>query len=209
MTHTRLRTTPATDDRRIPRGVRRAGYTLFELLVVVALIVLIASLSVPYFLTMMTDARISAAGDQIRARMADARSMALEQGRPYRFAFLPGTGRFQIAPDDSSEWNSVQDEGEVEQEDLIRGTLPEGIIFATDASAVRDGNGTSAGNSWQLAGVFLPEGGARGGDNGDGTTGDDVTFYFGKSGIAPLAVRLRGLTGTVRVFDPDLEGDQP
>ena len=44
--------------------------------------------------------------------------------------------------------------------------------------------------------------------NPDGSTIDDVTFYFGKAGLSPLAVQLRGLTGAVRVYDPT-EGDQP
>jgi type II secretory pathway pseudopilin PulG len=208
MTRTPHMTIRSKEPRRTPRVVRRAGYTLFELVVVVALVVLVASLSFPYFLTLMADARIEAAGDMIRARMADARSMALEQGRPYRFGFLPGTGKFQVAPDDSSDWDSVQD-GEDERDDLIRGQLPEGVIFVTDAGALRSGSAPGQGNGWQLGGVFLPEGGARGATNSDGTSSDDVTFYFGQSGIAPMGMRLRGLTGTLRVFDPDTEGDQP
>ena len=38
--------------------------------------------------------------------------------------------------------------------------------------------------------------------NPDGTAVDDVTFFFGMPGRAPRGVRVRGLTGTIRTFDP-------
>ena len=53
----------------------------------------------------------------------------------------------------------------------------------------------------------MPDGSARGDVNQDGTYADDVTFYFGRSGVAPMAVLVRGVTGLVRVFDPAPSGN--
>jgi hypothetical protein len=144
----------------------------------------------------------------IRARMADARSMAMEQGKPFRFGFMPGTGRFQVAADDSSLWSSTTSSGAVDSDEQICGELPAEMLFAANSTTISSGN-ASAGGNWAMGGVFLPDGTARGDTNSDGTYSDDVTFYFGKSGIQPMAIRLRGLTGIVRVFDPAAEGNHP
>jgi hypothetical protein len=166
----------------------------------------------PSLTALLTDARLDASGDLIRARMADARSMAMEQGRAIRFGFLPGTGQFQIAADDNDAlWSNVQESTPVEDDDHIRGVLLEEVLFSTDIGTLSNSAGgapTSSGG-WQTGGVFLANGEARPLTNPDGTTSDDLTFYFGKAGFAPMGIRLRGMTGMVRVFDPALEGDQP
>jgi len=196
----------STSGRRGPVSrTRRAGYTLLEIVIVLTLIVVVAALALPSFDSMFLDARTEGAGDMIRARMADARSMAMEHGTAYRFGFVPGTGKFQIAADDSPAWDIVQSSGHVEAEDHIVGELPEDIVFGTHPSTL----GAGGGGSWELGGVFLPTGEARGAMNPDGTTTDDVTFYYGPSGYAPHGVRLHGMTGTVRIFDPSTDGDQP
>jgi prepilin-type N-terminal cleavage/methylation domain-containing protein len=188
---------------------RQAGYTLMELCIVAALILVLAAITLPSLTGMLVDARVNAGGDMIRGRLADARSMAMELGRPVRFGFIPGTGKFQIAPDDSSAWDTTTDSDPIEQDDLVRGELPEGVVFATDMNASNDSGTPSPGSNWEFGGVLLPEGGGRGPINPDGTTNDNVTFYFGKAGLSPLAVRLSGLTGTARVFDPTADGEQP
>jgi len=190
-------------------GARRAGYTLLEIVMVVALLVVLTGLTLPSIDALFADGRLEAAGDMIRARMADARSMAMEQGKPFRFGYVPGSGKFQIAADDSSLWNSVSDVGTVDSDDQVAGELPQGILFGTDSGSISGGHPSSSG-SWQVGGVFLPDGTARGDNNADGTSNDDATFYYGNAGFSPMAVRLRGLTGIVRVFDPTApEGDHP
>jgi len=110
----------------------RTAYTLFEMMVVVALIVLIASLAIPSLTGALSDARLDASADMIRARMADARSMAMEKGCAVRFGFAPGTGQFQIAADDSTLWGTVQTSDPVEDDDHMRGELLQDVIFSTD-----------------------------------------------------------------------------
>lgn len=192
-----------------PAASRRTAYTLFELVVVVTLIVLMTSLAMPSMVGMFADARLDASSDMIRARMADARSMAMAQGRTFRFGFVPGTGKFQIAADDSPLWDTVQTSDPVEDIDHVRGELLQDVIFGTDASSISESSTSNPNGAWQVGGVFLSDGTGRASVNPDGTTVDDVTFYFGKSGFSPMAVQFRGLTGAVRAFDPTADGEQP
>jgi Tfp pilus assembly protein FimT len=177
--------------------------------IVVSLLLMITALAMPSLIGVFADARLDASSDMIRARMADARSMAMAQGRTFRFGFVPGTGKFQIAADDSPLWDTVQMSDPIEDDDHVRGELLQDVIFDTDANGIAGNSTPNPGSTWQLGGVFLSDGTGRAAVNPDGTTVDDVTFYFGKAGFSPMAVQFRGLTGNVRVFDPTADGEQP
>jgi Tfp pilus assembly protein FimT len=210
MTHNVLALCSLASARRVPvRGARRTAYTLFELLIVATLLVLIASLTVPSLIGALSDARLDASSDMIRARMADARSMAMEKGCAVRFGFSPGTGQFQIAADDSPLWGTFQTSDAVEDDEHMRGELLQDVIFGTDVNSISNATSATPSNNWQLGGIFLPDGTGRASVNPDGTTVDDVTFYFGRVGFSPMAVQFRGLTGAVRIFDPTADGEQP
>src|SRR5207302_656192 len=122
-------------------AMARTGYTLLELVLVMALILIAASLTVPVIDSMMADTRVKAARDLVRARWADIRCQAMKEGRPYMFSVKDSTGKFKIEPEDS---NAPSDSG---QEPLIlEGELPEGVVFALDKSAVapdHSGSGTA------------------------------------------------------------------
>jgi Tfp pilus assembly protein FimT len=169
---------------------------------VIGIVVTIAAIAIPNIDALFSDARLDASADMIRARLADARSMAMEQNQPIRFGFVSGSGKFQIAPDASNVWNSGATSGVVEEDDRMTGELLEGIVFGTDARSVSGASGSSSSGTWQVGGVFLPDGSARGPVNPDGTSSDDVTFYYGTAGSSPMAVHLRGVTGTARIYDP-------
>lgn len=179
---------------------RRQAYTLIELMLVMALMVIATALSVPVIQTMLADARITASGDLIRARTADTRALAMEEGRPWKLGFIAGTGVFQLAPESSSAWDGANQDP-VRQVDLIRDELPKDVIFALSAGDI-SGNipPSSAGNSWETIAVYLPDGSAR----------SDSTTYFGHQGIMPLRMVLRGLTGAVAIEVPaDAKGNAP
>jgi type II secretion system protein H len=208
MTYRRLSLFSTPTGRRASTRARRAGYTLLEVSVVVAIMAVIAAIAIPSMLALMGDADVASSGDQIRARLADARSMAMETGKPVRFGFVPGTGKFQFAPDDSDAWNTVPNVKRAEQDDLRIGELADEVLFSMEMNSF-NGSGPSSSGSWTSVFVFLPEGGGRTPFNPDGTSNDDVTFYYGRAGYSPMAVEIRGLTGAVRVFDPAPEGGVP
>lgn len=180
---------------------KRQAYTLMEIVCVVAIIAAAAAMSVPVWQTMLTDARMTAAGDQVRARLADARSKAMEQGVPWKFAYIPGTGVYQLAPEDSQDWSST-DTTPTRTDVLIRDELPKDVVFGMNQSDIQnasEGGSSAGGAGWQTIGVYLYAGDAR----------DDVTTYFGKPGLMPMRVRLRGMTGVVTIEVPREVKDQP
>jgi type II secretory pathway pseudopilin PulG len=182
-----------------PRSSARAGLTLLELVVVTVLMVAIAAISIPFIGGMLADTRLTAAADMLRARLADARGSALAEGRAYRFGFVNNTGRFQVAPEEAPCWDTVE-QGEAEEEELLRGELPRDILFCLEDSALANVNAPpAAGGSWETGAVYLPDGSAR----------EDVLFTFGKLGLRPQQLQLRGLTGAVNLVDQNSTEGRP
>jgi len=165
----------------------RPGFTLFELVVVMMLIIIIAAISVPVLQTMLTDSRITSAGDAVRARVADTRAKALEDGRPWKLACITNTGWYQLAPEDSTDWGN-SDQFADERMDLMRDQLPTEIVFSMSHEGIMNSTEAgSPGSGWETIVVFMPDGSAR----------DDSVVYFGRPGVGPMRVRIRGLTGAV------------
>src|SRR5471030_1390268 len=106
---------------------RRSAFTLMEIILVMVIFIIVASLSIPLIQTMLTDSRISASGDAVRGKMAEARARAMEEGRPWRFGFIPNSGIYQLAPEDSTDWD-VPSQDLDERPDLIRDSLPKEIV---------------------------------------------------------------------------------
>ena len=167
---------------RVASNRRRAGYTLMEVMVVVAIIILAASITVPVVSSMIDDARITASSDTVRAQLAETRAKAMDSGKPWRLACMPGTGYYMLAPDDSTEWEST-DQSVLQREDAIRDTLDKDIVFSSSPGT----GAAAAGNGWQTIAVYTYDGSAR----------EDSIIYFGKTGTPLMAAEVRGLTGSV------------
>src|SRR5438270_8209466 len=164
----------------------RRGFTILEVLLVAAIIVMLAAMAYPSIEAMYGDLRLTAAADQVRARWADARARAIDEGRPYRFATQPD-GQYKIAPDTADFWSDsgVATAGDVNESDspplVIEESLPEGLTFADESGA-----GDSSG-PWQTAIKFLP----------DGTASTDKTITIQAEGYRPVRLHVRALTGAV------------
>src|SRR5262245_16015417 len=79
---------------------RRSGYTLIELLAVIAIIILIGGVLAPTIRMLSGDTKVKAGADIIRARMSEARAAAIEEGRSYRVAISQDGKCVRVAPDD-------------------------------------------------------------------------------------------------------------
>src|SRR4051794_31773914 len=95
---------------RASRSYHRPAFTLIEMVLVMVIILIVAAISVPLIQTMLAESRIDASGDVVRGKMAEARARAMEEGRPWKFAFIVNTGVYQLAPEDSSEWDNPSQE---------------------------------------------------------------------------------------------------
>jgi len=164
---------------------RRKGYTLFELVVVLAIVAVIAAIVVPNLGSMFGDTKVTAAADMVRARWADGKSRAREEGRPYKFAVQVGTGKLRLAPDSPEFWGGGS-HGDAKAL-VLEDELPKDVLFA---SGQDNGQG---GGEWSHAVIFNP----------DGSASDDYNISFNAQGSRPVELRLRGVTGSVDQTIPD------
>ena len=70
--------------------MRRRGFTILELVLVMTIMVIVGALAFPSFEAMLTSSNEVAARDMVRASWAEIRARALEENRPYRFAVVSG-----------------------------------------------------------------------------------------------------------------------
>ena len=169
----------------------RRGYTLLEMLLVLALIVILAALVVPSLQSAYAQYKLRASADTVRAAWANARSWAIDSGRPYRFDITPDKGNYRVVPADTGSDSMGGADNTVR---TLEASLPDGINFefgqgssgpaAPSVPTMGGGDG-----NWQTVATFLP----------DGTARENVEITIRAKKIPPLVVRLRGLTGAVTV----------
>ena len=169
----------------------RKAFTLMEVVLVIALLVIFTAITVPALDRLYGDIRLNAAADTVRARWADCRSHAMEEGIPYRFAIQPDTGKFKIAPETQDNWDDATELSEAsddpENQPLVKeDELPEKVVFNL---GVGNNSSMSSSGGWTKIGTFLPNGSCR----------EDIYIVFKMDGLLPLALKLRGITGTVRL----------
>jgi prepilin-type N-terminal cleavage/methylation domain-containing protein len=180
---------------------RRRGFTLLEVILVMAVIVMLVTLSIPSYNAAQGYFKMTAAVDAIRAACAQARAHAIEEGRPYRVSVVPDTGNFRVAPDLPDFWGGSPPSFDPENPSLVlEQALPKGIKFVFDGSSPSamtsdvdkgsdDDPSQVAPGSWSSLIVYNPDGSAR----------DDVGILLQGGGAMPTKIMVRGLTGTTRV----------
>jgi len=176
---------------------RRQAFTLIEILLVMALAVAIAAMGYSAADSYYDGVKLEAASDSVRAAWAEAQAHAVGEGRPYRFAIVPGKGNFRIAPDSADFWSGASPEPDPDNPSVIvQNSLPKGIAFTTHGEAVPNGNGETSlpdndvpSSQWVTAAVFLP----------DGTAQDDTEIALRLAGCRPIILRLRALTGVTSI----------
>jgi prepilin-type N-terminal cleavage/methylation domain-containing protein len=173
----------------------RAGFTLLEVLLVLAIIIIIMAVAFPSLEAWYGDTRVQAAADDVRGAWAEARARAIDTGVTYRFS-VKNSDTFRIAPDVEEYWEGATDDGETESDDgkVLVGKLPKNIHFRMDSNAPMSSSG------WITVARFLP----------DGTCKDDAQIVLDADGYKPLVVSVRSLTGITRVQpQKQLEESEP
>jgi prepilin-type N-terminal cleavage/methylation domain-containing protein len=179
---------------------RRRGFTLLEVILVMAVIVMVVTLSIPSYNAAQGYFKMTAAVDAMRAACAQARAHAIEEGRPYRVAIVPDTGNYRVAPDLPDFWTGSAPSFDPDNPSLVlEQSLPKGVRFSMQGSTspanLPDDGGPEndpsqvAPGSWSSVITFNPDGSAR----------DDVEILFQVKGAMPTKIMVRGLTGTTRV----------
>jgi type II secretory pathway pseudopilin PulG len=182
----------------------RNAFTLLELMIVLGVLILTAGLVVVSMRQMQGPYRMTAATDAVRGAWAIARSRAIEEGRPYRFAVEPSGRHFRVAPDVESYWaggTAGGGGGEANDPDgpgtIVVNNLPPGVRFLINGQPgqlppqdepVATAQAGPSGQ-WDATCVFLP----------DGTARQDVRIVFQVAGAPATELFLRGITGTSSV----------
>jgi hypothetical protein len=181
--------------------MRRSGYTMFEIVLVMGILVLIGAVCVPLMKPMLASNDVQAATDLVRSRWTEMRTRAMTEGRAYRFAIQENTGKFRIAPDDSQFWGDggSSSSGSDQPAWVIEETLPGQVVFMNGGSAGQDGGSAGGGSGgWSLSFTILPDGSAR----------QNVQVAFGQGGAPSLILKLHGKTGAVVAEDATPQGNR-
>ncbi len=186
--------------------MRSRAFTLLEVLLVLAILVVVAAVSVPTLRGVMRDAALKSAAETVRVQWTKAHVKAMKTGRIQVFRFEMGGMRFTVQPwaaaDDAIEAApSVQGFGSADEETASPRLdtsaalpLPEGTMFVAGAAAlegrsqaveesISDANRFEA--DWSQPILFYP----------DGSTSDAWVIVANERDVA-IRVDLRGMTGT-------------
>lgn len=172
--------------RRRPAPPARAGFTLVEVLLVMAILIIVGAILAPSFMAMSGDTKVKAAGDAIRARATEARGAAIGENRAYKLAISSDGLRIRVAPDDMGFGFGADEDSDGPL--VVEDDLPKGVIatplFDAEAPVAADDAG------WVRVATFNP----------DGTCRDDLAVIeVREQGVAAVWVRIRGLTGGATV----------
>jgi prepilin-type N-terminal cleavage/methylation domain-containing protein len=162
---------------------QRRAFTLFELILVCAVLALLAAIVVPSLEVQSADSRVIAGADMVKGRLAEAQSRAVEEGRAYRFEIVDST-KCRVVPDGGG---PVQGATGVPPDPEAVDTLPQKVFFGTKGSEGGPGNVGDPGAAGALKIIFLP----------DGSASDDAEISLSSPGARPVTLKLRALTATI------------
>jgi prepilin-type N-terminal cleavage/methylation domain-containing protein len=183
-----------------PRPVTRpTGLTLIEVVLVMSLLVVIASITMPFLGKSFSRAHLNGASDILRDALTRGRLTAMQTGVIQAFRCEPRGARFQLVALDklslpeSSQPPPDKTDGEHSVHDILRlapPRLPDNVIFASadiaDSNQVGALYGSMKDDSWSAPILFNP----------DGTTSDASILLRSDQGQT-IRVTLRGVTGLV------------
>ena len=181
----------------------RSGFTLFELMVVLGLLVAISAIVTPTLVSEMRNNRVYESGEAVREVLAESRRLAIDSGIDYQFRYEPNGRSFIVLPTElePSDANSLMGQQNTATYMRLSGELSDGFqIRAMDGAQdtverlgpewfgnMPDGS-LLAQKSWSAARLFYF----------DGTT-DDFRFRITDSEQRTVEISIRGMTGSVRL----------
>ncbi len=178
------------------------GYTLFEVMLVMAILVAVGAVAVPIFRQSFEIERLRKGADVLRTAWSKTRVQAMTTGQTHAFRFDYTSNKFVIAV-----WDTGEGMTEASSETSVAerpGQLPEGIVFhaAEKQADVRAAETEASGSQTAPQIFFYP----------DGTT-STAQVLITNNHDRFLKVQLRGLTGIPRVGEvvsaEELELEQP
>lgn len=194
--------------------MRRSGFTLLEIMLVLAVLVVIAALSMPALGRIAESQRLQQAADTVRVEWMSAHLRAMRSGRIQMFRYELGGDKFQVEPwfaaedsveaaDASADPNAIADLPPDSYDLSIKQKqLPDGVLFVLGDAKIESRSQDAEEEATQTAGsevawsrpiLFYP----------DGST-STAFVYVANERKYGIRVDLRGLTGTVTVHEREL-----
>lgn len=107
------------------RGLRRrirkrAGFSLFELLIVMAILALLSAMAVPQLMSMMRENTVFEAADKVREAMGEARRNAIETGIDYELRYEVNGSTIVVLPAELEKDVDTQQETSRTIEEYVR-----------------------------------------------------------------------------------------
>ena len=120
-----------------------SGFTIAEILLVLAVLVVISGLIFPPVMRLMADQPLKEAAERARSQLANVRIRALDTNIAWQFRFEPGGSHYLWMPQESaaSSTSTGSAAGSTGANNLGPQTsaLPKGIVFASDVNGVAFG----------------------------------------------------------------------
>ena len=176
----------------------RKAFTLIELILVIAIIVMIASLATPMMTRMIGRQALKQGADRVRVEMGRARVEAIRTGDVHALYFLPQGNWFNVA-----RFTQLQQQSGIASRELSQlnnrtytgyeeNVLPPRIRFAAssteaDSRSIQTFGDVKVDSDSIQPVLFYPDG-----------TSQDATIYIQDDRRNRIAVVLRGLTGSAR-----------
>jgi prepilin-type N-terminal cleavage/methylation domain-containing protein len=201
------------------RWLRRSrGFTLMELLLVLAILVVVASLALPNVLRTLETQKLKRAADGLRTKWMQCHVRAMKTGRIQVFRYELGAANYETKPWDADD-SQLETSAKVNPnlsvlpvDPLLEekpATLPDGIIFHSGDAKFENRSATledqiaqfdsGGGAGWSRPLLFYPDGST--------SSAHVVLALQGKESAdkdVGIRVKLRGLTGSVEVSDLSL-----
>ena len=180
---------------------KRWGFTLVEMLVVLAVLAVLASFSWPAVRGMLGQSELRDAAKQVRAALGTGRLRAMESGIVHQFRYRLGTGIFQVSalarsPDPDADPLPDTEATFRPESAVIEGVLPGDVVFGEPDSPEQrlfdwvygESRRDSEASGWSSPIFLFPNG-----------TSSSARIALAGSRGWHVELNLRGLTGRVQV----------
>jgi prepilin-type N-terminal cleavage/methylation domain-containing protein len=183
---------------------RPSGFTLLEILLALAVLVVVAAMAMPALGPVLDSQRLNQGAEMIRTKWMSTHVKSMRTGKMQMFRYELGGSKFRIEA-----WTAAEDATEATEADPadpLAGAgldpqqlqLPDGVIFfagdakfenrSMDVEEEANKMGSGDGVSWSRPILFYP----------DGSTSNAYVLVANEKKQA-IRVDLRGLTGSVTV----------